>query len=50
VFAFRRPRGNEPADFAGLCEHLHRYHPTRPYLLTPPVPECELLALPTAVE
>jgi hypothetical protein len=50
VFAYRRVRPVDPADFAALCEHLRRSHPTRPHVFTPPVPEEELLAVPSPVE
>jgi hypothetical protein len=50
VFAYRRVRPVDAADFAALCEHLRRSHPTRPHVFTPPVPEEELLAVPSPVE
>jgi hypothetical protein len=50
VFAYRRVRPVDPADFAALCEHLRQSHPTRPHVFTPPVPEEDLLAVPSPVE
>ncbi len=46
VYAYRRARPIDPADFAAFCEELRQAHPDWPSVFTPPGDPAELLAVP----